>query len=481
MERPENARWERLLSIAEKKGDNRPVVTSEYAHAMGNALGNFKEYWDEIYSNPRMLGGFIWEWADEGIFKKRDDGKTMVAYGGDFGDAPNLGAFCVKGIVSSDRQTTPKYYEVKQVYAPLKLTLDGNRINVIKRDEHVDINNYRFTWNITENGKIKKKGELKDFTLPQLKYSDDADVRLNISVTLKNDASWAKAGHEIMHSQFVLNDKLATAFKAAELKKNKDADIEAAKQWIENVKPRFFRAPTDNDKGFGNWIAKDWKRNRLDSAEIVENEPVKATRNTDGTVSVKASYTCKYIKGSIRTDYSYTVDANGSVDFKATYTPSGELPPLPCVGNTFVMPASYTNISWYGMGMQDTYPDRLEAACIGRWNSTVDKQYVHYPRPQDSGNHEQVAELTLTDSKGNGWKVTTESGKPFSFSALPYSDMQLYNTAHDCDLKVEDHVYLNINAAVMGLGNSSCGPGVLTKYAIKQQPYSLHLRFTKIK
>ena len=192
MERPENARWERLLSIAEKKGDNRPVVTSEYAHAMGNALGNFKEYWDEIYSNPRMLGGFIWEWADEGIFKKRDDGKTMVAYGGDFGDAPNLGAFCVKGIVSSDRQTTPKYYEVKQVYAPLKLTLDGNRINVIKRDEHVDINNYSFTWNITENGKIKKKGELKDFTLPQLKYSDDADVRLNISVTLKNDASWQR-------------------------------------------------------------------------------------------------------------------------------------------------------------------------------------------------------------------------------------------------------------------------------------------------
>lgn len=481
MERPENARWERLLSIAEKKGDNRPVVTSEYAHAMGNALGNFKEYWDEIYSNPRMLGGFIWEWADEGIFKKRDDGKTMVAYGGDFGDAPNLGAFCVKGIVSSDRQTTPKYYEVKQVYSPLKLTLDGNHINIIKRDEHIDLDNYRFVWNITENGKIKKKGELKNFTLPQIKYDDDADVRLNISVTLKNDASWAKAGHEIMHAQFALNDRLSTAFKADELKKNKDADIEAAKLWIENVKPRFFRAPTDNDKGFGNWIAKDWKRNRLDSADIVENEPVKATRNADGTVSVTASYTCKYLKGSIRTDYNYTVDANGSIDFKATYTPDGELPPLPCVGNTFVMPASYTNISWYGMGLLDTYPDRLEAAYIGRWNSTVDNQYVHYPRPQDSGNHEQVAELMLTDSKGNGWKVTTESGEPFSFSALPYSDLQLYNTAHDCDLKVEDKVYLNINAAVMGLGNSSCGPGVLTKYAIKQQPYSLHLRFTKIK
>ena len=157
-----------------------------------------------------------------------------------------------------------------------------------------------------------------------------------------------------MHAQFALNDRLSTAFKADELKKNKDADIEAAKLWIENVKPRFFRSPTDNDKGFGNWIAKDWKKNRLDSADIVENEPVKTTRNADGTVSVTASYTCKYLKGSIRTDYNYTVDANGSVDFKATYTPDGELPPLPCVGNTFVMPASYTNISWYGMGLLDT-------------------------------------------------------------------------------------------------------------------------------
>ena len=114
MERPENARWERLLSIARDNTDHRPVLTSEYAHAMGNALGNFEEYWDEIYSHPRMLGGFIWEWADEGIFVERD-GKRMTAYGGDFGDAPNLKAFCLKGIVSSDRKTTPKYDEVKAI------------------------------------------------------------------------------------------------------------------------------------------------------------------------------------------------------------------------------------------------------------------------------------------------------------------------------------------------------------------------------
>lgn len=120
-ERAENARWERLLEIAERTNDNRPVMTSEYAHSMGNALGNFKEYWDEIYSNPRMLGGFIWDWVDQGIYKTLPDGRIMVAYGGDFGDKPNLKAFCFNGLLMSDRETTPKYWEVKKVYSPVEL------------------------------------------------------------------------------------------------------------------------------------------------------------------------------------------------------------------------------------------------------------------------------------------------------------------------------------------------------------------------
>ena len=481
MERPENARWERLLSIAQKTNDNRPVLTSEYAHAMGNALGNFKEYWDEIYSNPRMLGGFIWEWADEGIFKKRADGKTMVAYGGDFGDAPNLGAFCIKGIVTSTCEPTPKYYEVKAVYAPVKLTLDGNRLNIIKRDEHVSTDNYVFSWNMTENGKITKKGEQTDLTLPAFRYDGNKDVRLNISVRLKNGTSWADAGHEICNEQFVLNDRITTAFKAKPLKTGRQADMEEAKKWFDMVSQHFFRAPTDNDKGFGNWIAKDWKNNRLDSPAVSVVKPLEAVRNADGTVTVTASTLCKYSNGSIRTDYIYTMDSEGSVDFKATYTPEGSLPPLPCMGNTFVLPKNMQNINWYGMGLQDTYPDRLEAASTGLWSSTVDKQYVHYARPQDSGNHEQVAEVTITDAKGSGWRITAEGDKTFAFSALPYSVSQLATTAHDCDLVTENNVYLNIDAAVMGLGNSSCGPGVLTKYTIPQKPHTLHVRFTKIK
>ena len=504
MERPENARWERLLEIAEKDNDNRPVLTSEYAHAMGNALGNFNDYWKEIYSNPRMLGGFIWEWADEGIFKKTKDGKTMTAYGGDFGDVPNLGAFCVKGIVSSDRKTTPKYFEVKQVYSPIRIDYSDGSLRFVKLDEHTDISKYRVLWNITENGKITKHGimSLSDLTTTQEKIGGNLldclstniepqlskinltkgkDIRYNVSIQLSENTSWANAGHEICFKQIVIADNMTKIFRKGEMKRSKNVNETALKEWISIIQPRFFRAPTDNDKGFGNWIAKDWKNNSFDAPEIQTTSPLSITTNTDGTITAKQSIACIYTKGSITTDYIITMDDSGAIDFKATYTPNGELPPIPCLGNTFVLPERFENVSWYGMGPYDSYPDRLESSYIAMWNSKIKDEYIHYPRPQDSGNHEQTSMLTITDKRGAGWMITAENGELFSFSALPYSTQQLSNTKHDCELVAENNIYLNINAAVMGLGNSSCGPGVLTKYSIPQQKHTLHIRFTKIK
>lgn len=480
MERPENARWERTLSIAQQTNDNRPVLTSEYAHAMGNAMGNLREYWDEIYSHPRMLGGFIWEWADEGIFKKRPDGKTMVAYGGDFNDAPNLKAFCLDGVVLSDRSITPKYLEVKSVYSPIDLTFDGTKLNIILHDNHISLDNYNFFWNLTVNGKITQKGETTDFTLPKFKYPSDADVRLNVSVVLKNNTSWADKGHEIVARQFCINDKMSVAFKSAKPKNKKDVDITKAKEWINYVKPHFFRAPTDNDKGFGNWLAKEWKINKLDSPVITQEKDIEAIRNEDGSVTVTTAERCSFLRGSILTQYQYTMYSDGSIDFHAKYIPQDSLPTMPCIGNTFILPNTLSNVSWYGRGPMETYPDRKTSSSIGRWNNTIDDQYFHYSRPQDSGNHEDVAEVRLTDNKGKGWLITAENGL-FSYSALPYSVNQLYTTSHDCDLKKEDYVFLNIDKAVLGLGNSSCGPGVLTKYSIPIKGYELHLRFTPIK
>ena len=374
-ERAENARWERLLEIAGKTGDRctwvgsdggpRPVLTSEYAHCMGNALGNFKEYWDEIDSHPRMLGGFIWDWVDQGIILtekiKEKNGKLAavplgaVLYGGDFGDKPNLHAFCMNGIVMSDRTLTPKYYEVQAVYG---------------------------------QGKQKLPKPLQE-KRPQVK--------------------------------------------------NKPADPYLL-SLISYLRPQAFRAPTDNDKSFGNWLAKDWKRCGLDTLAI-----------------------------------PMTTERQGN-EWTFTFTIPDSLPPLPRLGIVIELPRDYEQLSWYGRGPWDNYPDRKESCPMGLWKSTVSQQYVHYPRPQDSGNHEDCTMVELKTKKGKTLCIEAVDA-PFSFSALPYSAQYIAGKTHDYELEEEGKTYLSIDCAVMGLGNSSCGPGVLKKYTIDpSKPHQLKIR-----
>ncbi len=467
MERPENARWERLLSIARDTMDNRPVLTSEYAHAMGNALGNFQEYWDEIYSHPRMLGGFIWEWADEGIEARqplpqplpregsseslpsgRLEGVPYIAYGGDFGDYPNLKAFCIKGIVDSYRNTTPKYEEVKQVYAPIWFQMNNGRVEVKKHDPHFDLN----TINIKEESRNGYR---------------------YVSASLKEATPWAPKGHVIARAQFA--DATAPKAKSPRLKENrgkrKDSSLFTLHSSLFSL--HAFRAPTDNDKGFGNWIAKDWKQQGLD--------------NLRDSIVNDTTHIYKTANGQIRMTVSIVKEKDSSLfTLHSSLTPEGQLPPLPCLGITLKLPKELQNIEYLGRGPWDNYPDRHAAALVDIYKSTVSEQYFHYPRPQDSGNHDDVQWLKISDDNGHGWLIEAEASPRgglegvFSFSALPYSVQQLYNATHDYELKEEDCVWLNLDCAVMGLGNSSCGPGVLTKYAIPQRPHILRLRFTPL-
>ena len=369
-ERAENARWERLLEIAQRDGDHcswvgsdggpRPVLTSEYAHAMGNALGNFKEYWDEINSHPRMLGGFIWDWVDQGIIRG-----DSVLYGGDFSDKPNLNAFCMNGIVMSDRTLTPKYYEVQAVYGGM------SEQEIVQR-------------------------------YPEASAAKPKPI---------------KGNHKVQSSKF-------------------------------KVQSQCFRAPTDNDKSFGNWLAKDWKRCGLDTLYI----PVWTEQDSN--------------------------------EFTFTFEIPDSLPPLPRLGILIELPREYEQLTWYGRGPWDNYPDRKMSCPIGLWKSTVSQQYVHYPRPQDSGNHEDCTMVELRTRKGK--KIRIEAiDEPFSFSALPYSAQYISSKTHDYELvdegpntrNSEAKTYLSIDCAVMGLGNSSCGPGVLKRYTIdKSKRYQLKIR-----
>ena len=501
-ERAENARWERLLEIAERDNDNRPVMTSEYAHSMGNALGNFQEYWNEIYSHPRMLGGFIWDWVDQGIYKQLPDGRTMVAYGGDFGDKPNLKAFCFNGIVRSGRETTPKYWEVKQVYSPISLelirgkvekeVLKGSRLTVTNRHHHVGLENYRCLYTLLKNGRSARQGEIilpevapgqaTDVALPDFRIDTEADVRLHVRLVLRKDELWAKAGHEVAAFRFALNEAMMAMTDRRPLKPLAigESPRHDVLGMLSGLRMQAFRAPTDNDKSFGNWLAKDWKNHRL-NAPVVENiVPLRDTMRADGIPhQYKVEKYC-YEKGAIVVTTDYLTYTDGTVDIEQNYRFEGELPELPRLGLNFMLGEQYGNISWYGRGPIESYPDRKEATYIGRWESTLEEQYTPYPRPQDGGNHEEVTDLRLTDHRGHGIRISAID-TPFSFSALPYTAEDLAGATHDCELVPRKQVVVSIDAAVLGLGNSSCGPGVLKKYAIeKKKEHRLRVRISPL-
>ncbi|MBS1349250.1 MAG: DUF4981 domain-containing protein [Bacteroides sp.] len=523
-ERAENARWERLLEIAERTNDNRPVMTSEYAHSMGNALGNFKEYWDEIYSNPRMLGGFIWDWVDQGIYKTLPDGRIMVAYGGDFGDKPNLKAFCFNGLLMSDRETTPKYWEMKKVYSPVELRVESGELRVTNRNHHTDLSQYRCLWTLSIGGKQKDQGEI---TLPEVAPGESetiplpvsiagkkasakatSDLRLTISFILKRDALWAKAGHEVAWEQFCIQEGALLSSKLenrGRLKVRADEEHLSISgsgfsiQWEKNatgsltsltyhgkemlahpadfpLQPvtQAFRAPTDNDKSFGNWLAKDWSLHQMDNPRI-SLDSFKHEVREDGAVIVRVQTRNRYKEGMIVTKFLYTILSDGTIDLKTTFQPQGILPELPRLGIAFCLSSDYNTFIWQGRGPQDNYPDRKTSAAVGLWKGSVADQYVHYPRPQDSGNKEEVCRLMLTDRHGKGIRVDAVEDV-FSASALHYTAQDLYKETHDCNLKPRSEIILSLDAAVLGLGNSSCGPGVLKKYAIDKKEHTLHIR-----
>lgn len=339
------------------------------------------------------------------------------------------------------------------------------------------------------------------------------DVRLNISIRLKNDCDWAKAGYEVATEQLTIQDNLTQISKSS-IKPGGKLEVykEGSNVWVKgknfsaewsqpdaaltaliyNNKKVFhaegdtpasyfqaFRAPVDNDKSFGNWLAKDWEKNNMHAPRISSTE-LTWKQIAEDKVEIKAIQRYNYLAGSVLVTSLYTVYGDGTMDLKQTYLPEGELPELPRLGSAWVADKSLTQFSWYGYGPFENYPDRLSSSKIGLWKSTVAEQYVHYPRPQDSGNKESVVELSLTDRKGLGVKIAT-LGKPFSASALPYSVNDLYKTSHDCDLQPRDAVFLNLDAAVLGLGNSSCGPGVLKKYSIPKTEHTLNVRFSPCK
>jgi beta-galactosidase len=370
----------------------------------------------------------------------------------------------MNGVIFANRTVNAKYWEVKSVYSPVQFHQVGNDIRVINRSSHLSLQAYRCDYQVMENGKITQKGSL---TLPNVQPGDSAvltqtqhfkcsaskDCRLNLKV-------YNAQGEEVVTQQMTLNENLLSAGKSllVAMEKTKTSISEKLK----DISFTCYRAPTDNDNGFGHWLAKDWKENRLDSPLVV--------RISD----TQQEY--RYTKGSILVTTERQINKDGSVDLTQRYQFKGNLPELSRLSMVIKLPKEYEQLSWYGRGPWDSYPDRKEAALFGLWQSTVTEQYTHYPHPQDNGNHEDCSVLLLNSSAGHTLRIEAIDA-PFSFSALHETAQDIVSAKTDQQLREGNYTILTLNAAVLGLGNSSCGPGVLKKYAIdKNKSYVLKVR-----
>lgn len=503
-----------LTAYADSK-PNRPLIMSEYAHIMGNSLGNFKDYWEVIESKPNLQGGFIWEWIDQSLDTVKN-GKRIMAYGGDF---PLTGPvnedfsdnnFCVKGVVTAYRKMTPMAVEVKKVYQYIKTAYNDHTISVNNSYFFKSLDNVALYWELQENGKTIESGNIntlhieprntKDFHLPiKTKAKAGSEYFLNVYYKLIKDEPFIDAGFIISSDQFIWNGKpkthqdinssgtliLVNNGKTAAIK-GKDFSIafdmekgtltgytiNGENYLQEGPLPGFWRAPTDNDIGAGfNSSLRMWRNAYQDAGNATAD--IKKQNEGSYLVTFKKSI----VNGDAAVNQTYLVNADGSIKVGMQFNSvKGKYPLLLRIGTDLVLNKNLNQITFYGRGPGENYWDRKTASFIGLYKQNINEQYFSYARPQESGNKTEVRWLTMTNGRGKGLRFEM-ADTLLSFSALPYSMNDLdpemeKKQYHSGELIKRDHVFMHVDLQQTGLqGIDSWGSMPLKQYRI---PFSNH-------
>ena len=510
--------------LAEHK--EKPFIMCEYTHAMGNSCGAMHKYTDLTDTEPRYQGGFIWDYIDQSILKKDRYGKDFQAYGGDFLERPTDYNFSGNGICyGGDRDPSPKMQEVKFNYQNISILFEKEgKFTVVNKNLFANTDRFRCVAVLQKNGVVVKKQEIetavpplstKDYEIPfailraddkDQKKDPDAEYTLTVSFRLKEDMSWAAAGHEVAFGQKIY--KKIPAFHASEKPirvvhgkvnigvKGEDFDClfsmlsgglvsyrYAGKEMIEKIPmPNFWRAPVDNDNGsmaparYAQWkIASMYISHR--NGGMFDNVPTKVEEK-DNTVTVTYTYFMPTTPAS-KCQVAYTVFGDGTIETKLMYDPVEGLPDMPEFGMMFQFNADYDNLTWYGMGSEETYADRRHGAKLGIYSSKVADNMAKYLVPQECGNKVGVRYVRLVDAKGRGMMF---EGDELSFSALPYTPHELENAAHVYELPQVHHTIVRVALAQMGVGgDDSWGSLVHPEYHIDvTKPLEFTFRFKGI-
>jgi len=507
--------WE-MIKYAEKV-QTRPLIQCEYAHAMGNSVGNLKDYWDLIYSQRQLQGGFIWDWVDQTFEKETEKGDTIFAYGGDMGiyKVQNDSNFCANGLVSGDRKIHPHIWEVKKVYQPIafkKIDHSSNEFKIINRHDFIDLTSFDFKWVLKEDASIIASGILNNIALkaheekvisipyPAIEAKAGKEYFLEFEASTKEKQPLVPQGHLVAWEQFQLPVSKAISAKAVtdlgkiELKDGQDKltltaqniQIQFSKKtgslssymiddkelMAQDLKPFFWRAVTDNDLGNGTPAKCQVWKEAGEKAELIAFE---SKKQSDQEVLVTISMNLNEAKSKYQT--RYFIYANGDIKVENTFTPeSNDIPMLPRLGMQMQLPKAFNQFEWFGRGPQENMSDRKSGYPVSHYKSSVAEQYHPYVRPQETGNKTDLRWMALTNKESVGLMVLAES--ELSGSALPFDYKELYHSGkgnpqkHGAEIKVGDVISWQIDHKQMGVGgDNSWGAPVHAEYSIPSQDY----------
>jgi len=497
-----------IVGHAASGRQRHPLIMCEFSHAMGNSNGTLAEYWDAIERTPGLQGGFIWEWWDHGLVQDLPDGTRRWAYGGDFGDQPNDGNFCIDGVVFPDRTPKPALWEHHALAAPVRVSasvddLRAGRVTIHNRQDFRDLAWLRGHVEVAIEGLVVHAAELP---LPALGPGQDAVVALpgwdgignaigdaigdamgdaiargqgeawlTVRFVTAGPEPWADAGHEVAWTQLALQPlpgrvpgpiPMGSApppggGALAGVAVDRDGlllhDLLAAPPLLS-----LWRAPTDNDRVPG--LAAEWDRLGLASLTRI----LESIEEVGGATVVRS----RYRTGSgIEVPHQMVLTALAAdavrVDEVVVIPPT--LPDLARVGTVLEVAAGLDRVEWFGRGPHETYPDRRRGGRVGRWRSALADLHVPYIRPQESGGRADVRWIALTDAAGRGLRITLDMPRQVSASRFRAADLAA--ATHHGELVPRRSAVVHLDAAHRGLGTASCGPDTLPGYLVGPGTY----------
>ena len=487
------------------KDGSKPFLLVEYCHSMGNGPGDFEDYFQMIQDNDKMCGGFVWEWCDHAIAHgTAENGKTIYAYGGDHGEEIHDGNFCMDGLVYPDRTVHTGLLEYKNVYRPVRVVSYDKESGELVLHNYMDFDDLKdyvkISYELTQDGLVISKDILSEFSVVP---HGEGKTNLKISVP-ENGKCYLKLIYHLKKELPLLDEDHILGFDEIEVSKD-DAKCKLAEKWMQktavdselqvnendtqiHIKGREFaytidrrtalftemkfagreylnhpmelniwRAPTDNDM----YIKAEWKKAHYDKA-YTRAYTTEVVQGKHGVKIVShASVVAETVQKILDVTITWKIDASGKIDADIEATKDGEFPDLPRFGVRMFLDKKLSDARYFGMGPQESYRDKHQAASHGLYRANVRDLHEDYIRPQENGSHYDCGYVELNNSR---YGIVASAEKAFSFNASYYTQEELEKKTHNYELIESDSVVFCVDYALNGIGSNSCGPVVLEQY-----------------